>query len=264
MKRTVLQLLSFILCLCLSGCTAAKEALPEPTPNPLETYSGQWTWECGDGGEVWTLYDDGRVLLPPQSYDGYRTVGGFGSWTIGEEGLLMTFAETYPLYIREEDGFQKLYCPLLNQTLVRVENREAAYGAKFVDVELNAENVWNYFRLERVPYPVDENGQPIYKEVFVMRNAQYENGLVYWSESDVRLDFIYWTTYHLRCEQVPYGVNFYVDDLNGVTAKGRLTFVRADHIADYVYDGNERVVVLNSGETSNDAFETFRYGDYPY
>lgn len=176
----------------------------------------------------------------------------------------MTLAEVFPLKIVEEDGFVKLYCPLLNQTLVRCEEREAAYAAKFVDVELTAENIWDYFRLEQVPSPVDENGERIYKEVFVMRNAQYENGLVYWSESDVQMDFIYWTTYDLRAEKAPYGVSFYVDSFNSVTAEGRLTFVKSDHVTEYAYDGAQRTVVLYSGETKTETFEKFRYGNYPY
>ena len=266
MKRTLLYLLSLIF--LLTGCSqlaqTAPEPTPEPTPNPLETYSGEWTWEFGDGSVVWELYDDGRFLVPEQTYDTYYSIAGYGTWRVEKDCLMMTLAADFPLRIIEEDGFSKLYCPLLNQTLVRCTEREAAYAAKYVDVQLTSENVWDYFRLEQVPSPVDENGERIYKEVFVMRNVQYDNGLLFWSESDVHMDFIYWTTYHLRAEKAPYGLNFYVNNFNSVTADGCLTFIRSDHVAEYTYDGEYRCVALNSGETKTELFEGFRYGDYPY
>lgn len=268
MKRAILILLSLIL--LLAGCSQQMQTEPEPTPeptptpNPLEAYSGEWTWEGGDGSVVWKLFDDGRFLIPELTYDTYRSISGYGTWRIGEDELYMTLAEEFPLLFVEEDGFTKLYCPLLNQTLVRSADREAAYAAKFVDVELTSENIWEYFALEKVPSPVDENGDRIYKEVYVVRNAQYDNGLIYWSESDVQMDLVYWSTYDLRIEKAPYGVNFYVKNFNSVTAEGTLTFIRGDHVADYMYDGLQRKLVLNSGETKTEDFDTFRYGNYPY
>ena len=257
-------LVSVLLCMSLSACAEEPEPMPAPTANPLGAYSGTWTWEFGDGSLVWTLYDDGRILVPKETYDGYRYVEGFGTWDLAADGVTVTLAERYPLHFVQEDGFDKLYCPLLNQTLVRTEEREAAYAAKYVDITLTADNMWDYFRLEKVPNPVDENGERIYKEVFVMRSVPYDSGLLYWSEQDVRLDFIYWTTYHLRAETAPYGVNFFVNGFNSVDATGKITYVKADHVAEYSYDGAQRVIVLNSGESLKESFEGFRYGDYPY
>ena len=266
MKRVMCILLSVLLIFSFVACAAEEEPepTPTPTPNPLEAYSGTWTWEFGDGSVEWILYDDGRILVPQQTYDGYRSIGGFGTWDLAAEGINMTLAETYPLQHVREDGFDKLYCPLLNQTLVRTEEREAAYAAKYVDVTLTSENLWEYFRLEKVPSPVDADGNRIYKEVFVMRSVPYDNGLVHWSEEEVRLDFVYWSTYGLHVDGAPYGVNFYVNRFNSAKAEGTLTFVKADHVAEYTYDGAQRVVVLNSGETLRETFETFRYGNYPY
>ena len=240
------------------------EPTPAPTPNPLEAYSGSWTWECGDGSIVWELYDDGRFLVPEQVYDDYRKLAGFGTWRIDTDSLVMTLAEEFSLHIVEEDGFVKLYCPLLNQTLVRCEDREAAYGAKFVDVELTSENFWEYFRLEKVPAPVDESGARIFKEVYVFRNTQYENGLIFWSESDVQVDLVYWWSYRLRIDKAPYGAVVYEDTYNSTAAEGKLTFIRSDHVASHSYDGTVRSVVTNCGETVTEQFDSFRYGAYPY
>jgi len=268
MKRAVLILLSLILTISLFGCSEltqeTAEPTPAPTPNPLEAYSGQWTWESGDGSIVWKLFDDGAFLVPQQTYDGYRSIAGLGTWDIEQDGLRMTLADEFSMQIVEEDGFVKLYCPLLNQTLVRCEEREAAYAAKFVDVQLTDENIWDYFRLDQVPAPVDENGERIYKEVFVMRNAQYENGLIYWTDEDVRLDLVYWWSYRLHADGAPYGVAFYVKNFNSAAAEGQITFIRSDHVAEYNYDGNVRTVVMNSGEVLTERFKNFRYGNYPY
>lgn len=266
MKRAILTLLSIFL--LLTGCAQTgqepAEPTPAPTPNLLEAYSGSWTWERGDGSIVWELYDDGRVLVPEQTYDTYRKLAGFGTWRIEGDGLVMTLAESFPMQVAEEDGFVKLYCPLLNQTLVRVDEREAAYSAKFVDVELTPENFWDYFRLEQVPAPVDENGERIYKEVFVFRNTQYENGLIFWSESNVQIDLVYWWSYRLRIDKAPYGAAVYVDTYNSTAAEGKLTFIRSDHVAQHTYDGNVRSIIANSGETVTETFDSFRYGEYPY
>ena len=268
MKRIYEMICSVLMIIALVGCGMISmdttQPTPEPTPNPLEAYSGEWTWEFGDGSIVWTLYDDGRILMPEQSYDGYRSIGGFGSWSITDSGLSMTFAETYPLRIVEEDGFVKLYCPLMNQTLVRTHQREAAYAAKYVDVTLTDENLWEYFRLEQVPSPTDENGQRIYKEVFVFRSTRYDSGLLYWSEEAISLDFTYWWSYQMHMDRAPFGVSVYVDNYNAYSAEGSLTFVRSDHVAEHRYDGKTRTVVLNSGETKTEAFDSFRYGNYPY
>lgn len=266
MKRVILIFLSLFL--LLTGCAQTVEEPPEstpaPTPNPLEAYSGSWTWEQGDGSIVWELYADGRFLVPEQTYDTYRKIAGFGTWCIGDGSLTMTLAESFSMQIMEEDGFTKLYCPLLNQTLVRCEDREAAYSAKFVDVELTDENFWEYFLLEKVPVPVDENGERIYKEVFVFRNTQYENGLIFWAEEDVRIDLVYWWSYRLRIDKAPYGAAVYVNNYNSTAAEGKLTFIRSDHVAEHTYDGTVRRVVTNSGETVTEAFDAFRYGGYPY
>lgn len=254
--------------LCLSACgmvsMSKPQPTPAPTPNPLEAYSGDWTWEFGDGSIVWHLYDDGRILMPEQTYDGYRQIGGFGSWTLSESGLTVTFGDTYPLQLVEEDGFAKLYCPLLNQTLVRTEQRQEAYAAKYVDVILTDENLWDYFRLEQVPAPTDENGERIYKEVFVFRSTQYDNGLLYWAEKDVALDVTYWWSYRMHMDRAPFGVSVYVGRYDSHAAEGKLTFVRSDHVAEQFYDGKTRRLMLNSGETKTETFETFRYGNYPY
>lgn len=266
MKRAILILLSLICVLtgCAQTAEEPPEPTPEPTPNPLEAYSGNWTWECGDGGIVWELYDDGRFLVPEQTYDNYRKLAGFGTWSIDGDALSMMLAEAFSMQIVEEDGFVKLYCPLLNQTLVRCEEREAAYGAKFVDVELTSENFWDYFRTEQVPSPVDENGERIYKEVFVFRNTQYENGLIFWSESDVRIDLVYWWSYRMHTDKAPYGAAVYVDNYNSTAAEGKLTFIRSDHVAEHSYDGTVRRIVTNCGETVTETFDEFRYGNYPY
>lgn len=265
LKRLLCILITVLLACSLMACAKEEaQSAPEPTPNPLETYSGKWTWEFGDGSIEWSFYDDGRVLVPEQVYDEYRRIGGFGTWNLTENGISVSLADTYSVPIVEEDGFTKLYFPPLNQTLVRVEEREAAYGEKYVDVELSEQNIWDYFRMEKVPSPVDENGERIYKEVFVMRSVPYDSGLFYWAEEDVRLDFVYWTTYHLRAERAPYGVNFYVNNFNSVDARGKMTFVKADHVDRYSYDGKQRVVVLKSGETMSESFDAFRYGNYPY
>jgi len=266
MKRAILILVSIFL--LLTGCAQTQqeppEPTPEPTPNPLEAYSGSWTWERGDGSVVWELYADGRVLVPEQTYDKYRRLAGFGTWRIDSGSLVMTLAEEFSMQIKEEDGFVKLYCPLLNQTLVRVDEREAAYGAKFVDVELTSENFWDYFRLEKVPAPVDENGERIYKEVFVFRNTQYENGLIFWSEEGVQIDLVYWWSYRMRIDKAPYGAAVYVDTFNATAAEGKLTFIRSDHVKEYSYDGHARCIVANSGETVTEVFDSFCYGEYPY
>lgn len=266
MKRAILILLSLFL--FLTGCSQTvqkpPESTPEPTPNPLEAYIGDWTWEQGDGSIVWELYEDGRFLVPEQTYDTYRKLAGFGTWRIVDDCLVITLAEDISMQIVEEDGFVKLYCPLLNQTLVRCEDREAAYGAKFVDVKLTSENFWDYFQLEQVPSPVDENGDRIYKEVFVFRNGKYDDGLIYWSESNVSVDLVYWWTYRLHMDKAPYGTAVYVDYYNFTEAEGILTFIRSDHVAKHSYDGAVRKVVANSGETMTETFDSFRYGEYPY
>ena len=234
---------------------ATPEPTPNPTPNPMEAYSGNWTWECGDGSLIWELYADGKCLVPEQSY---------GIWSLSDETLTMTLAEDFSLQILEEDGFVKLYCPLINQTLVRCEEREAAYAAKFVDVALTSENFWEYFRLERVPAPVDENGKRIFKETYIFRNTQYENGLIFWSERDIGIDLVYWWSYRLHIDKAPYGAVVYEDYYNSTAAEGTLTFIRSDHVTEHSYDGAVRRIVTNSGETLTETFEGFRYDGYPY
>jgi len=264
MKRVISILLSMILCLSVCACAAPEEEIPEPTPNPLEEYSGEWTRESGDGSIVWELRDDGSCLIPDQTYDEVRSIGCYGTWSITADGLAIEPARQLSVTVLEEDGFVKLYCPLLNQTLVRCEERRAAYEAKYVDVKLSAKNFWKYFEFDQVSSPVDENGDRIYKEVFVMRNAKYDDGLIFWAESDVRIDMVYWWTYKMHLDKVPYGASFFVKNYNSVEAEGTMTFVRSDHVASYEYNGKKRTVVLNSGETLSETFDDFRYKKYPY
>lgn len=248
----------------LCGCTPPEAAQPEATPNPLAAYCGQWTAETGDGSIVWDFREDGTVVVPEQAVDRFRSIGGMGTWTLTDEGLSVMLAEPVELRLVTEDGFTKLHCPLLNDTLVRTHERETAYGAKFVDVELTDETVWDWFALKQVDAPVDEKGERIWKEVFVMTSPVYEQGLVYWDERGVEVDFVYWTTYELQADKAPYGVSFYVDDFNSVTARGTLTFVREDHVAAYVCDGRHRTVTLNDGASREETFQSFRYDGYPY
>lgn len=256
-------IVSLLLCLFLCGCNAA-ETVPEATPNPLSAYSGDWTAETGDGSVVWSFRDDGSVLVPAQWVDAYQSIGGMGTWSLGDEGLTVTLDRAVPLIPLTEDGYTKLHCPLLNQTLVRTYEREAAYGEKFTDVTLTDENLWDWFTLCQVPAPTDEGGERLWKEVFVMTSPAYDDGLVYWSERDVALDFVYWTTYELQADKAPYGVMFYVDEFNSVHAEGTLTFVKRDYIAEYHCDGNSRKVVLTDGTVMETTFEDFRYDGYPY
>lgn len=213
---------------------------------------------------VWSLRDNGTVIVPEQQVDPYSVIGGVGTWGGTEQKLTVMLDRQVCLIPVSEDGYVKLHCPLLNQTLVRCDEREAAYEAKFVDVTLTDGNVWEYFALEQVPAPVDENGARIWKEVFVMTSPVYGEGLVYWSEKNVEIDFVYWTTYRQQADKAPYGVNFYVDEFNSVTARGTLTFVKADHVSEYRCDGDARTVVLKGGARSDQTFTDHRYDGYPY
>lgn len=256
-------LVSLLLCLLLCGCAGAERS-PEATPNPLSAYSGDWTAETGEGSVVWHFRDDGSVTVPVQSVDAYQSMGGLGAWSLTDAGLTVSLDRELLLVSLTEDGYTKLHCPLLNQTLVRTHEREAAYGKKFVDVTLTSENLWDYFALRQVSEPTDESGERLWKEVFVMTSPVYEEGLVYWSERDVETDFVYWTAYELQADKAPYGVTFYVDAFNSVHAEGTLTFVKRDYVAEYHCDGDSRRVVLTDGTTMETTFETFRYDGYPY
>lgn len=260
MKRFCMLWLLLLLC----GCAAVTTEETAVMPDPLWIYCGDWTAETGDGSVVWSLRADGTAVVPRQAVDDYRRIGGVGDWGLTDEGLTVKLDRDLALIPLTEDGYTKLHCPLLNQTLVRVEEREAAYGRKFVDVTLTDENFWDYFVLRQVSEPVDAYGQRLWKEVFVMTSSVYEDGLVYLSERDVEVDFVYWTTYELQADRAPYGVTFYVDDFNAVTAKGTLTFVKSDYIAEYHCDGSSRKVVLTDGTTMETTFDTFRYDGYPY
>ncbi len=263
MKRLILLIIT-ILALC--GCAAqAPEAAstPEPTANPYLVWAGEWTGETGDGSEVWYLLEDGRVRLPALSPDGYRTIGGYGSWTVGET-LTVQVGDTLTLQPVSEDGLEKLYCPELNKLLVRTGEREAAYGAKFLEVQVTADTVKDYIYFEKVPAPTDESGQRIWKEVFVLRSSLYEQGWLYWGEREVDLDFRYWDSYHLDAEKMPFGVSFYVQNFNEIKASGTLVFIKADHVTEQQYDGDVRRLVCCSGEVWEEWFETHRYGEYVY
>lgn len=266
MEKRIWFLLCALLCGLLCGCSEKTDPEPTVTPNPLSAYSGTWTAETGDGSVIWTLSEDGQAFVPEQTYDGYRRVGGTGTWRIHDDGTELTVELMEPVKLRivEEDGYTKLHCPVQNVTLVRTAQRQAAYEAKFVDLTLTDENYGDYFYLEQVPSPTDEHGERIYKQVFVMRSGVYDEGLVFWAEDQVEIEFTYWTTYRLRSNGAPYGVSFYVDNFNSVTAEGTLTFVRSDHIKSYSYDGKTRVVELNCGTVLRESFETFRYGAYLY
>ena len=264
MKRAGILFLVFMMILSLFVCGAAEAETPAPTENPLEFYCGAWTAETGDGAAIWQLRSDGSALIPETAVDKYRSIGGMGTWGIGGDGLWLQLSEEVTLRAVSEDGYTKLYCPLLNVMLVRAEEREAAYGLKYVDVQLTDENLWQYFRLRRQEAPVDASGERIWKEVFVMDSPVYDSGLVYWSESDVELEFVYWTTYRLQAYKAPYGVSFYVDDFNRVSASGTLTFVKSGYVADYHCDGSSRSVTLTGGETIATKFEDFRYDGYLY
>lgn len=252
-----------MLCLCLCGCESG-ETVSAPTESPLTAYVGQWTEERGDGGILWQFREDGTVLVPMQAVDPYRELGGLGTWTADGETLSVRLGEPVSLEVVTEDGFVKLYCPLLNLTLVRAEEREQAFADKYVEVELTDENLWEYFHLEQVPAPVDEQGERIYKELFVMRSSLYEDGWVFWGEEAVELRLTYWTTYELRTTKAPFGVNFYVDTFQQSKARGTLLFVKADHVAEYSYTGHRREVCLQTGEGKTEDFEGYRYAQYPY
>ena len=246
MKSRILWLVMLLVLLC--GCTAdeTEAEIPVPTPVP-SVLCGEWVLETGDGGAVWLFREDGTVYVPTVPLDAYYAMGGLGSWTHEGDRVTITLHEEIELNVLTEDGFTKLHCPAINSTLVRSHERQAAYDAKFVDVTLTDENVWEYFQLRQQDAPVDENGERIWMEVFVMCSGVYDSGLLYWSEQDVELDFVYWTTYQLQADRAPYGVNFYVDSFNSVTAKGTVTYVRKDHVAEYHCDGDSRRLVLNDG-----------------
>ena len=265
MKRLTALLGAFlILLLCACGAETAQQ--PEPTPALPAELCGDWTAETGDGSLIWSLTEDGTARIPIQENTALGRMGGYGSWSWEEATQTVTvdFGKRLQFSRLEEDGFSKLFCPELNVTLVRTADYAAAREQKFVTVELTDENVWDYFILEQVPAPVDETGARIYKEVFVMRNAQYDNGLLYWDEQDVNMEFIYWTTYDLNVLKAPYGVNFYVNTFNSVKASGTLTFIRSDYVQHYNYTGTQRTLTLCTGETKTETFTQFRYGNYPY
>ena len=247
------------------GCTAHKTetVADEPTPVP-SVLCGDWVAETGDGEAVWQFRADGMVYVPTVAMDAYRTMGGMGTWIHEGDMVTVTLHEEIILHVITEDGFTKLHCPAINSTLVRSHERQDAYDAKFVDVTLTDDNVWEYFKLQQQEAPVDENGERIWMEVFVMGSGVYDSGLLYWSERDVELDFVYWTTYRLQADRAPYGVSFYVDNFNSVTAKGTVTFVRMDHVAEYHCDGNSRRLVLNDGTRWEQTFSDYRYDGYPY
>lgn len=257
--------LLFVFCLC--GCSAEvpQEAEVEITPSPYAELCGIWTDEY-TGTVVWDLRDDGTAVIPITQYNGYERLGGYGTWMPAESAdcLSVQAGADVELRVFEEDGFVKLWCEELKITFVRAEEQSAARSAKYVDVTLTTENLWEYCSLEQVASPVDENGERIYKQIFVMRNPLYDQGLVYWDDKDIDLEFVYWTTYRLQAKQMPYGVNFYVNSFNSVSAKGTITFVKADHVREYSYRDNCRTVVLASGETKTDSFGGIRYEEYPY
>ena len=263
MKSKIVWLLAVVMLLC--GCTAYETetdaAVPTPAPSVL---CGEWVLETGDGTAVWQFCEDGRVYVPAVALDAYRTMGGFGTWVHEGDTVTITLHTEIPLRVLSEDGYTKLFCPAINGTLVRSHERQTAYDAKFVDVTLTDKNVWDYFRLQQQEAPVDENGERIWMEVFVMGSGVYDSGLLYWSEQDVEMDFVYWTTYQLQADRAPYGVSFYVDSFNSVTAKGTVTYVRRDHVAEYHCDGNSRRLVLNDGTVWEQTFADHRYDGYPY
>ena len=264
-KCRIWCLVMLLMLLCGCGTSAENMEAPSVTPAP-SVLLGDWVPETGGGETVWQFREDGTVLVPQTALDAYRTMGGLGTWqhTEGTDTLTVTLHEEIPLTVLTEDGFTKLHCPAINGTLVRSQERQAAYDAKFVDVRLSDENVWEYFSLRQQEAPVDESGERIWKEVFVMCSPMYDRDLLYWSEQNVELDFVYWTTYQLQADRAPYGVSFLVDDFNSVTAKGTVTYVRRDHVAEYHCDGDSRRVVLNDGTVWQQDFEDYRYHGYPY
>ena len=266
MKRLTALLCAFLLLFSLCACGTDPGEQPEPAPQLSEELCGDWTAETGDGSLVWTLSEDGTACIPIQEQTPEGRIGGYGTWSWEESSQTVTVSFGKQLHFSrmQEDGFDKLFCPELNMTLVGLEHYEAARSKKFVVAELTDENIWDYFMLEQVPNPMDENGERIYKEVFVMRNAQYDSGLLYWGERDVNMEFIYWATYDLNVLKAPYGVNFYVDDFNSVKASGTLMFIRAEYVEDEAYTGRERTLTLYTGETKTETFDGFRYAQYPY